>query len=98
MPTSVPGFNSRWMNSKWTPHGRRMAVHQGIHDFFAKPEQPHVPDPKPAPTPLDPGVLDARLRERARTRAAAGRRGTISTGPSGLSGSPILGYPAVLGG
>lgn len=60
--------------------------------------------PKPQPVVLPPPVvtqdkdeIDAMRRERARTRALFGRRGTMITGASGAAGSPTLGVPSLLG-
>lgn len=45
------------------------------------PTPPNIPRP---PTPVDPGVLAARDRERRAAAAASGFRSTIRTGPRGV--------------
>lgn len=58
---------------------------------------PMQPLPPPAPEQLDPAILEARRRAKARAASTSGREGTILTGPSGLEGSQ-LGKSTLLGG
>lgn len=62
------------------------------------PSIPNTPLPAPPPTPMDPGILEARRRERLRAARAGGLASTIHTSPQGASGSPLLGVPSALGG
>lgn len=49
------------------------------------PPPPPPPAPPPPPTPMAPGVQKARKNTRRRAALAGGRKGTILTGPGGLS-------------
>jgi hypothetical protein len=63
------------------------------------PKKPPPPPPPPAapPTYVDRDIQGAYDSDKKRQRAAAGRGGTILTGPSGLSGTGNIGK-TVLGG
>lgn len=60
-------------------------------------QPPIQPLPPPPPDQADPAVLEARRRRKQQAQAAAGREGTILTGPSGLEKPSSLGGKTVLG-
>ena len=69
--------------------------------FGGSPRAPSVQQTVPVPPPataevIDQGAIDQRNRERQRTRAAAGRQGTLLTGGSG-AGLPTGSQKSLLG-
>lgn len=61
------------------------------------PSIPKAPRIAPPPTPQSPEVVAARSQQRKRQALAAGRQGTILTGPLGTTGSAPTSVPTLLG-
>ncbi len=56
------------------------------------------PTPPPPPSLVDQTILEARLSERRKQSRKSGYAGTILGSPQGVTTTPTLGYPTLLGG